>query len=83
MSFASTSAPLSRRREIASIWPLLAAQWRGVLLFYNNNRETETGQVRSGQVRSGKKGKEQKDRSGLRRYGAAGGQGRVSQVRVG
>ena len=32
---------------------------------------------RSGQVRSGKKGKEQKDRSGLLRYGAAGGQGRV------
>ena len=32
---------------------------------------------RSGQARSGKKGKEQKDRSGLLRYGAAGGQGRV------
>ncbi len=42
------SAPLSRRRVTVSFSPIQAAQWRGVAPFYNNNRETETGQVRSG-----------------------------------
>ena len=50
------SAPLSRRREIASISPLSAAMWRGVSPTYNNNRETETGQVRARKERSRRTG---------------------------
>jgi len=50
------SAPLSRRREIASTWPLPAAQWRGIHPYYNNNRETETGQVRERKERNRRTG---------------------------
>ena len=50
------SAPLSRRREITSTWPLAAALWRGVTPPYNNNRETETGQVRARKERNGRTG---------------------------
>ena len=50
------SAPLSRRREITSTWPNKAALWRGVLLPYNNNRETETGQVRARKERNRRTG---------------------------
>jgi hypothetical protein len=56
MSFASMSAPLSRRREITSTWPLMAALWRGVYPPYNNNRETETGQVRARKERNRRTG---------------------------
>ena len=39
---------------MTSMWPLMAAVWRGVNPYYNNNRERDRlGQVRSGQ---GKKG---------------------------
>ena len=36
------------------MWPLRAAQWRGVFPYYNNNREREIeiGQVRSGEERN-------------------------------
>ena len=50
------SAPLSRRREIASTWPYLAALWRGVNPYYNNNNETEIGQVRARKERNRRTG---------------------------
>ena len=56
MFFASMSAPLSRRREITSTLPYQAAMWRGVCSHYNNNSETETGQVRARKERNRRTG---------------------------
>ena len=68
--------------------PKMALPGRHVEGCMPNLQQQQRDRDRSGQVRSGqgKKGKEQKDRSGLLRYGAAGdrsGYRRVGQGRVG